>query len=163
MIVSDYTWSMVREGEQEPFWEQIYPFDISKSGFATGTRSSTWIILHGHSWVIYMRVLISIFAGKRLSPEDYTRSQAHWHGNTHIHINMYREADDSFYIVAYRNLYIEAETKWPIFCRRNLQMHFLQWKLFRIFEISLKFVPSFPINNISVADRRQAIIWSNDG
>ena len=26
------------------------------------------------------------------------------------------------------SLYIKAETNWPSFCRRHLQMHFLEWK-----------------------------------
>ena len=42
----------------------------------------------------------------------------------------------------------EAEAKWPQFSRRHFQMHFLEWKYINFFEISLKFVPRGPINNI---------------
>ena len=31
-----------------------------------------------------------------------------------------------------RNEHIEAEAKWPSFCRRNFLMYFLEWKLFSI-------------------------------
>ena len=38
--------------------------------------------------------------------------------------------------------------KWPPFSRRHFQMHFLQWKYMNFAEISLRFVPNGPINNI---------------
>ena len=30
----------------------------------------------------------------------------------------------------YQGQHIEAETKWPTFCRRHIQIHFQEWKLF---------------------------------
>ena len=42
---------------------------------------------------------------------------------------------------------IEAETKWPTFCSRYFQTHFLEWKLLILIQISLKFVPRGPLSN----------------
>ena len=62
--------------------------------------------------------------------------------------------------------HIEAETIWSPFRRRHFKTHFHN-ETFRIsIEISLKFVPKGPINNIPAlvqAIRRQAIIWTSDG
>ena len=40
-----------------------------------------------------------------------------------------------------------GQEKWPPFCRRNFQMHFLEWKYIISIKISLKFVPKGSINN----------------
>ena len=42
-------------------------------------------------------------------------------------------------------------------------MHFLEWKCLNLIKITLKFVAEVPIHNIPALDRRQAIIWTNDG
>ena len=41
----------------------------------------------------------------------------------------------------------EDETRWLTFCRRHFQMHFLEWRIST--DISLKFAPTGPIDNIS--------------
>ena len=38
--------------------------------------------------------------------------------------------------------------KWPPFCRRHFQIHFLERKVWISIKVSLKFVPKGPINNI---------------
>ena len=55
-------------------------------------------------------------------------------------------------------------TKSPPFHRR-LQMHFLQWFFFNFNLKSLRYVPKGPTdkNLALVLNRRQAIIWPNDG
>ena len=45
--------------------------------------------------------------------------------------------------------HIEVEPKWPTFCRRHFQMHFLKWKCMNFDENArLKFVPMGPSGNI---------------
>ena len=44
--------------------------------------------------------------------------------------------------------HIEAETKWPPFSRRHIQINFLNENIWILIKISLKFVHRGPINNI---------------
>ena len=55
----------------------------------------------------------------------------------------------------------EAGPKWPPFSRRHFQMDFLEWKLWISINISLKFVPSGPINNIPTLV--QVMAWCRPG
>ena len=59
------------------------------------------------------------------------------------------------------SLNIEAETKWPPFSRRHIQMHYLEWKCIILIKISLKFVPKGSINNI--ATLVQIMAWRRPG
>ena len=43
---------------------------------------------------------------------------------------------------------IEAETKWPPFCTKHFEVHFLQWKAWITTKISLIFVPKAPNDNM---------------
>ena len=54
-------------------------------------------------------------------------------------------------------LNIEDETKWPPFLTQ-FQIHFLNDSCRILVLISLKFIPEGPSNN-----RRQAVVWINDG
>ena len=45
--------------------------------------------------------------------------------------------------------HIEALTKWPTSCSRHFQMKFIEWKCVNFSQMSLKFVPSGPVNNMS--------------
>ena len=53
---------------------------------------------------------------------------------------------------AHQNLahiwYIEADTKWPPFCRRRFQMHFFNENIWNSIRSPLKFVPKGPTHNI---------------
>ena len=49
--------------------------------------------------------------------------------------------------------HIEAETKWPPFCRRHFQVHFLNDNVWIWIKVSLKSVPKSPVNNIP------ALVW----
>ena len=66
--------------------------------------------------------------------------------------------------------YIEAETKWPSFCRWPFQMYFLQWK-YQNFnwnfteicsQVSNWWYASIGSDNGLALMQRQAIIWTND-
>ena len=57
--------------------------------------------------------------------------------------------------------HIEAETKWPPFRRRHLKCIFLNENVWIPIEISLKFVPKVPINNISALV--QIMAWRRPG
>ena len=59
------------------------------------------------------------------------------------------------------NQHIEAETKWPPFCRWHFQMHFLEWKCMKFNKISHKFVSKGPITNIPTLV--QIMAWRQPG
>ena len=56
---------------------------------------------------------------------------------------------------------IEAQTKWPLFCRRQFQVHFLKWKLFTLNEISLKYAHYGLIDNMTALV--QIMAWRRTG
>ena len=55
---------------------------------------------------------------------------------------------------------LKPRQKWPPFRRRYFQTHFLEWKCISI-EISLKFVPKGPVNNIPALV--QMVAWRRPG
>ena len=55
---------------------------------------------------------------------------------------------------------LKPRQKWPPFRRRYFQTHFLEWKCISI-EISLKFVPKGPVNNIPALVQMMA--WRRPG
>ena len=57
--------------------------------------------------------------------------------------------------------HIEAETKWPSFRKRHIQMHFLEWWYINLIYISVKFVPLSQINNIPALF--QIMAWRRPG
>ena len=69
---------------------------------------------------------------------------------------MFRETNVLGHLHGY---HIEAETKWPPFSRRHFQIDFLEWKC--MINISLKFVPRGPINNIPTLV--QVMAWRRPG
>ena len=54
----------------------------------------------------------------------------------------------SFPLTGSIHLHIDAETKWPPFSRRQFKWIFLNENVWILIEVSLKFVPKGPINNI---------------
>ena len=57
--------------------------------------------------------------------------------------------------------HIEAETKWPPFHRPHFQMHFLELNFWILIQISLRFIPKGPINNIP--SLVQIMAWRRSG
>ena len=74
-------------------------------------------------------------------------------------------------VTSYERWHIEAETRWPPYCRRHFQTHFLEWKYgfrvkfhwisFLMFKLTKK--TSIASDNGLVPNKRQAIIWNNGG
>ena len=58
--------------------------------------------------------------------------------------------------------HIEADKKWPQFCRRHFQMHFLEWKIWISMNISVKFVPKVPIDNKLALVQIMAWCWTGN-
>ena len=67
--------------------------------------------------------------------------------------------------------HIEAKTKWPPFSRRHFEMDLLEWKCMNFYENFTEVcslgsdsqLTSIGSDNGLVPNRRQAIIWTNDG
>ena len=57
--------------------------------------------------------------------------------------------------------HIEAETKWPPFSGRHFQIHFRKENVWMSIQMSLKFLPKVPINNIPALF--QIMAWSLPG
>ena len=57
--------------------------------------------------------------------------------------------------------HIEAETIWPPFYRWHFQIHFCEWKIWILIEISLKFVPKGTIDNMQALV--QVMAWHRTG
>ena len=55
-------------------------------------------------------------------------SNTHMQKNEYIDFNKYLVLDGVWFIINFVIWHIEAETKWPIFRKWHIQVHFREWK-----------------------------------